>query len=112
MIYHKDIFMPAQVLRLCPCGVIQLKYSNHAILASCSDRYGNLPILSSLNTDDADIIEVEFAGHKIHKILYRIGFGELDICLAVMYDGTVKTVWANHSSDHHSTLDHSKYQRF
>lgn len=112
-LYHADIFLPPN-LKL-PNGAFQVRYTDHAIQASRSDRYGNILLPAYISTKQAKVIEVEADGQKVFKIVYRQPLDkERDICLAVIPDRrcwVVKTVWINLNSDSHKTLQTSKYAR-
>lgn len=94
-------------------GVKRLKYSAHAQAAAREDRYGDLsPFLKPfLDFDYVEIVEVELdLEGQIAKRVVRVRItGELCLVLAVTVDGYVKTVWCNHASDKHTTLNRAKY---
>ena len=114
--YHRDVFIPANVREDFPLGVQSLIYTNHAKRASDTDRYGKLPILRSIRIFASDIIEAgtDDYGRLVH-ILVRTSLNRnLDICLAIKLEDNlfiVKTVWFNEQNDSHATLDTSKYER-
>jgi len=109
MLYHAEIGFPKVNLW---SGCLSLSYSIHALQAANSDRYGHMALPSTLDIAAAQIIEIEVESSKVVKTLYRISYSDrLDICLAVLANGFVKTVWFNEKTDKHFTLDVSKYAR-
>lgn len=109
MRFHKDIYMPEYVSRFARRGILPLTYGHHAIKATRRHKGISVPVLPSIDTSKADVIEVEFIDGKYHKTLYRIAGIDVDIILAVMYNGIVKTTWVNEKNDQHSTLDRNMY---
>lgn len=105
-LYHRDVWMPFQI-----GYAAMLRYSNHARREATSDRYGHLNLPATINTQQAEVIEVEVVNGKFHKALFRMSHDtRRDICLVVLLEtGTVKTVWCNLRTDAHRTLDRSKY---
>lgn len=94
-------------------GVIDLNYSNHALQAANNDRYGNIDLPDSVDTNKAKLIELEVVNNRyLSKIVYRMEYdSEYDICIVIIPERWfVKTVWLNRKSDKHRTLDRSKYQ--
>jgi hypothetical protein len=108
--YHADLGIPASANT--NYGQMLLDYSQHALSAAQDDRYGNIINLPrSLDTSNAQVIEVETDGRKVTKVLYRIPYSdEFDLMLAVIPDRRfVKTVWLNRNDDKHETLQDWKY---
>ncbi len=110
-LYHIDVFMPRIKL---PRGIFPLRYTTHARTAAQTDRYGNIPLPSTLNTGLFKVIELETNARKdIIKVVYK---GILDskrdiaiVCVPDYDQMIVKTVWANEHEDNHATLDRTKY---
>lgn len=115
MLYHKDIGFPDSIKL--PIGRYKLKYSGHARLAAINDRNLNFHSLLKyheiLDTEVAEVIEIETRYGRLSKILYRLpltGSDSYDIILAVLpHCWVVKTVWLNHRYDRHKTLRKNKY---
>ena len=121
-VYHRDVYLPSEVRRLIPRGVIRPVYTEHAVRACITDRYGQVKHPETVDLADpaADIFEVELCRHElsgrayIGKLLVRIPYDELfDLTLVLAMrpggNGTVKTLWLNLRSDQHSTLRPGAY---
>lgn len=111
-LYHKDVFVPHNVIRRLPIGWFRLRYGIHAKRAA-NLRF--LPILSGLDTYKAEPIEFEVVNGQTRKIVFRTPINN-DLHLSLAIDVTcrpwfVKTVWHNLASDQHKTLDRSRYAR-
>jgi len=109
-LFHPDVFMPK--LRL-PNKEMPLRYGRHALEAAENDRYGNLTefLPPTVNPSECKVVEVEFTGLRMTKLVLRkvLGTG-LDLVLVMLpADGFVKTVWANETGDLHKTLNQAKY---
>lgn len=111
-LYHFKIYIPEN-LKTRYGTLSRLVYSNHAKQAALNDRYGKINCPISLNTDTAQVIEVEAEGNIVIKVVYRIPYSsQYDLCLAVIpRQSFVKTVWLNDKCDLHKTLDMSKYEK-
>jgi hypothetical protein len=130
MLYHSDIFLPRRITKLCPTGIIRLTYSDHAINASNTDRYGKINLPNILPITLCEIIEVESrevkreSGDftKIVKIVCRlpdltyprwVKTTEFDLCFVIVPVQKdiwhVKTVWINERNDTHKTLNPTPY---
>ena len=115
MLYHCEIGFPDSVKL--PVGRYKLKYSEHARIAAATDKHNPFANLLKyhevLDTEVAEVIEIEIRDGKLSKILYRLpltGSDSYDIILAVLpHCWVVKTVWLNHRYDKHRTLNRSKY---
>lgn len=113
MLYHKDVYLPRGVRRLIPNVPIRLVWSKHAI-DQLWYKYGlDYRIMPTTLILRNNPIEVEVENDRAIKVVVRIPSPKVgyDACLAIMVNGTVKTVWLNHNSDYHTTLDKSKYQK-
>ena len=109
-LYHVELGFPSDVVLM--SGILDLTYSKHAIRASYDDRYGMMTLPDVLDIKFAKIIEIEVENSKVVKSVYRSKYDKvLDIIIVVNYDGLVRTVWFNKSSDRHQTLDVSKYTK-
>lgn len=108
-LYHRDVFMPDRV-KTAPQMTLQLRMTRHAEDASHTDRYGYLAIPSSITFTGKDIVEAEYTGDRITKIVVRLKYNEMLSAIYVcLLDGTLKTVWFNTTEDDHKTLDRSRY---
>lgn len=67
----------------------------------------------TLDTNTAQVIEVEAENNQTIKVVYRIKyFPKEDLCLAVLVpSGQVKTIWLNHVDDKHYSLRTERYQK-
>jgi hypothetical protein len=111
MLYHTDVFIPDHLELRLPKGEFDLEYTDHAIRASVSDRYGRIVLPDSVNTYDAKVIEIEVIDESITKIVYRVDLDKWrDLVIVVIpYSWTVKTVWVNAKRDKHNTLNKERY---
>ncbi len=115
MLYHMDLGLPDSIKL--PVGRYKLKYSGHAKIAAANDKNGsfvsNLKYHEILDTEIAEVIEIETRDGRLVKILYRLpltGSDSYDIILAVLpHCWVVKTVWLNHKYDKHKTLNRKRY---
>lgn len=108
-LFNAGVFMPPLKF---PTKPLALKYGAHALDAAAGDRYGNLLGLlpTTLDWNDADVVEVEMTGPKLTKLVCRVpGDADLDVVLVVLPTGFVKTTWGNKVGDKHKTLDRTKY---
>lgn len=110
MLYHKDVFMPRLNL---PKGRFKLTYGNHAKRAAETDEYTTIILPAYLDTNWAEVIEVEVINGKPVKIVYRKPFDfDRDLIIVInTKDFFVKTVWINEANDKHNTLNTSRYVR-
>lgn len=109
-LFHKDVFMPTSAKA--PVFTGKLKYSQHAIGASLSDRFGTFELPKTFSPESAELIESEIAddGTTVIKQVWRQALDEKrDLVLVITHAGLVKTVWINLRSDKHRTLQVSKY---
>jgi len=108
-LFHKDVFLPKFPL---PQGKLALTYSNHAKQESESDKYGEVILPDTLDTEKAQVIEVELDNKGVAKIVYRLPMTDRrDISLAVIPGRSlfVKTIWLNPRNDNHRTLNRKRY---
>jgi hypothetical protein len=114
VLYHKEVRIPPE-LRTRAAFKGTLKYGRHATQEASLDRYGNIALPSSFDSDSADLIEVEWDKLKrqVTKCVWRQALDpDRDLVLVVIPDtGFVKTVWINLKTDKHRTLDRSKYTK-
>lgn len=106
-VFHKDVFMPDAVylnaaMALCRLGG-RYRLSRHAT-ERMTLKGVTLPDI--LPVAQLEIIEVTAGA----KMLLRFPFGGKDVVIGLTNDGLVTTVYNNDSTDHHSTLDSSKYE--
>lgn len=111
-LFTPDVYLPASLPL--PSGVFNLDYGNHAKYKQKKDKFGPLVLPQILDTNKAQIVEVELIGKKITKVVYRMPMDKYrDICLAVIPRNNnlmfVKTVWSNPWNDKHSTLKTERY---
>lgn len=110
LLYHFQVGIPKELKTR--FGVLQLRYTQHALSAANSDRYGAMQLPHTLDTESAKVIEVEadIFGNVV-KVLYRVPHcANFNLILAVIpAEGFVKTVWLNQKNDCHKTLDRAKY---
>lgn len=110
-LYHKDVYLPDTVRPR--WGLVELAYGPHSRKAAATDRYGAIALPAFLDTDRAELIEVEtnLIGQPV-KALYRTRYSwQYDLCIVVNFDGFVRTVWLNEVNDFHYTLRDNKYAR-
>lgn len=111
-LYHKQLGFPKSVKLT--GGLFRLIWSNHAIRAAQSDKYGEIVKVTHISFCPTKVFEIEVcAKGNILKMAYRSHHCEkYDICYVLVPSGNqmlVKTVWLNQKKDNHSTLDSSKY---
>ena len=110
LLYHKDIFMPAEMSR--PIHEGPLHYGRHALQEAMSDRYGRVPLPTTFCPQTSVLIESEYDRERkeVVKQVWRIPVnGKRDAVLVIAAGGFVKTVWINMRNDNHKTLDKSRY---
>lgn len=119
-LYHILLGIPPRIRT--KWGKLRLEYGSHAIKESLSDRYGKIALPDELDTDSAQVIEVEDDRLGFtKKVVYRVPHDDkndlvivirpvVDIVLNIR-TGFVKTVWLNRRDDNHKTLDEDKYDR-
>ena len=112
-LYHKDVYLPDEVLNQIEKCRHFLTWSRHASKARFDDRYGTVPQLGSVALNRVEFIEVQTNHDKVCKFVVRVPLDERDIVMVLMpthpYELLVKTVWFNKKDDTHNTLDRSKY---
>lgn len=108
-LYHAEICLPKGFVA--PTHVIRPVYSQHAIRAARSDRYGLMELPATISLRCAQVIEVGVLSGRVSKILFRLQYDDtLDMCIVVIPGRWfVKTVWFNERTDSHATLDRSRY---
>ena len=110
-LYHTEIGFPSNVEL--PKGIFNLTYSNHAKRASSNDRYGQMTLPTTLDTEEAKLIEIEVENNEVIKSVHRTKYDDiLDLIIVLIPQKSfVKTVWFIRSDDTHSTLQHWRYRR-
>ena len=110
-LYHTEIGFPSNVEL--PKGIFNLTYSNHAKRASSNDRYGQMTLPTTLDTEEAKLIEIEVENNEVIKSVHRTKYDDiLDLIIVLIPQKSfVKTVWFNRSDYKHSTLQHWRYRR-
>lgn len=106
--YHKELGFPKWFTK--PEGIKDLRYTNHAVRASQTDRYGRIQLPARLDTR-CDLIEVGVEDGKVAKLVYRGRYDKQYDLVIVVIPGEwiVKTVWLNDRADEHKTLQTWKY---
>ena len=98
---------------------LNLRWSAHA-RAEAVSLVTNLDISPAtfgfrgfIPTQGWEIVELEATDGKVTKVVARrpIRDTKWSLVLVIQADGTVKTCWANLTSDTHRTLDQSKYAK-
>ena len=118
-LYHKDVFMPRRIKGMVPTGIKQLTYTRHARQACSDDRYGVIPVISTLdlNISLVDIVEVEVLHKQVNKIVVRVMIRpNLHAVLVLLpcenkQQMVVKTCWINTADDKHETLRRNMYEQ-
>ena len=110
-LYHTEIGFPSNIEL--PKGIFNLTYSNHAKRASSDDRYGHMSLPTTLDIEEAKLIEIEIDNDEVIKGVYRTRYDDtLDLIIVLIPQKSfVKTVWFNRSDDKHSTLQHWRYSK-
>ena len=110
-LYHTEIGFPSNIEL--PKGIFNLTYSNHAKRASSNDRYGQMSLPTTLDIEEAQLIEIEVENNEVIKGVYRTKYDDtLDLIIVLIPQKSfVKTVWFNRSDDTHSTLQHWRYSK-
>lgn len=114
-LYHRFLGLPPEAAKLW-VGQLNLYYSAHAQKAATEDRYGKVPLFSSVLFEEGDVIEVEVKDGRVIKAVLRVPYDDhRDLVFAILRpDGVaayVKTVWFNLASDAHKTLRRELYRR-
>ncbi len=135
-LFHRDIGIPARLVDLWDCRAWKLTYSQHALQAVLTDRYG-LPkkMPKEIVFARSHVFEVEevatevrdckVVASKVSRVCIRISSDEcdfvgpipnMDLCLCLVQgnrpgERIVTTCWFNERNDTHATLDASKYSR-
>jgi antitoxin component of MazEF toxin-antitoxin module len=110
MLFHRDVGFPKNVQMM--TGVLNLRYSQHALRAAREDRYGIMELPETLDVTNGKPVEIEVEDGRVVKSVYRASYDdEIDMVIVVQPDGFVKTVWFNMKTDKHKTLDRSKYTK-
>lgn len=92
------------------------QYTKHALRACLDDRYGLIKPGARLRFTKQEIVELELTAGEVTKIVVRQKLDERRDIIYVLLSPqcgamTVKTVWSNLRTDHHTTLKESLYQR-
>ncbi|MCC5610593.1 hypothetical protein LC612_28540 [Nostoc sp. CHAB 5834] len=110
LLYHSDIHMPAAYRQ--PIYEGKLRYKEHAIIASKTDRYGSFILPDAFIAKNAVLIETEVDGVRLRAIkqVWRQRLdASRDLVLVINWDGSVRTVWLNLKTDEHRTLNRARY---
>lgn len=110
-LYHYKLGIPSYLkLRF---GVIRLRYGQHS-MDKAYERAGKIfKVPTLLDTDKAQVIEVEETNRITTKVVYRVPFDSReDLCIVVIpQTNQVKTVWLNCVDDKHYTLNERPYTK-
>lgn len=111
-LYHADIRLPDWYVA--PTERVTLKWSDHALKAARSDRYGDIPQFDNIPLFAFETIEIETCEDYVTKYVMRGHWtADLDVVFVLIPMGKrpwlVKTVWINKRNDSHGTLDRSRY---
>lgn len=112
LMFHKDVFIPdfAKVPMHDGCP---LRVSKHAAdRAAKGGGYDEIPLPPVFIAKNATLIEVELnpVTGAVEKQVWRQKLNdEYDLCFPLLSDGTVPTVWLNHRTDTHKTLNKGKF---
>lgn len=114
MLFHREVFWPANQLTRWQGKQINFSFSRHALLACLNDRYGGIIPPKSIVFDANKAFELEINGGRVEKIVVRLGYNAThDISISFIPDGDgaglVKTVWLNDKGDGHGTLNRKLY---
>lgn len=108
MLYHRDIYLPPELVKQFDGRKFILDLTRHAIQAAAHDRYGAITIPRVVSVVGTEIVEAEIELDKVRKIVLRQSYDETrDLILVLVPDGMrarVKTVWLNLKADTHKTL--------
>lgn len=111
LLFHKDVFLPEFSKK--PVYAGPLHYSQHARnVAQEGGGHGAIELPATLNSKEAVLVEVELDNRtgSVQKQVWRQPLNEeWDLCFPLIPGGVVKTVWLNHRTDTHKTLDKTKF---
>lgn len=112
--YHKDVGFPDELEF--PRGLkaeVDLHYGSHAREQAIVEKYGLLRLPYRIDLRKVEIFEVATrrGSNVISKVCVRMSHDQEKDIIIVFFvpDGFVKTVWANLKTDHHRTLNRSRY---
>lgn len=113
MLFHKDVYMPAEYKLKLNFTNMPITYSKHAIIASQTDKYGHVKLSPEISFKSANVIELETNDlGGVIKLVVRLSYDDrLDIIYVIARGGMVKTVWLNKKSDQHGTLNVNLYKK-
>lgn len=108
--YHYQVGFPTNLRK--PTGKVLLEYTQHALEAANTDRYGAFGVPIELDYDQATLIEAEADRFgNVEKGVYRVRYNaRFDLVLVVIIaTRRVKTVWLNERADRHHSLRRELY---
>jgi len=118
--YHKAFGLPQLAVNLFG-QTLYLTYSEHALKAAATDRFGELPLFDEVGFIASDVFEAVYEDDNIVQAACRIPYTDtLDLVYVLCpplpaLDGRrvclVKTMWANKATDTHKTLNRMAYER-
>lgn len=111
-VYHKDVGFPAGTAW--PTGTFPLRYKTHAKDQAKDKQVGFLP--TSLNMNNCQVVEAQVEnGRKVNLMVVRRSLDmERDLVMVVVTERPVWeviTVYPNLRTDHHPTLNVSRYDK-
>ena len=116
MLYNVATGIPKYVKGSVPTGIKEIKYSRHAE-NRFYDKNGHIQPPQFLNFAECALVEVTMIGNVVDKVVLRKGYNETHDLVAVVIPTShkkvwfAKTVWLNHKTDNHSTLDKSRFNK-
>jgi len=119
-LYNRAVYWPDVVERAinevtAEAQLHRCYYGDHAKAEAQQDRFGRIVLPLHLPVVSEDIFEAELTGGgRLHKFLTRIPLDQSrDIVMVLVPRGPghlfCKTVWINHTYDHHQTLKREHY---
>lgn len=110
--YHKDIFMPSDLISGLLNKRLKLVYTSHARNECINDKYGIIYPLKEVLLTKENIVEIYVDNNKVFKVLMRQKQDNyLDKCLIININSfEVITNWLCKSEDTHKTLNKTKYE--
>ena len=111
LLFHKDVFIPPHAQR--PLHEGPLRYGTHATnVASGGGGHQAIELPAEFQAKGAILVEAELnpTTGAVEKQVWRQRLDdEWDLCFPMLPGGFVKTVWLNHRTDTHKTLNKAKF---
>lgn len=111
LLFHKDVYIPdhAKV----PLHEGALRYGHHAThVAAGGGGHAEITLPLEFSAKNAVLVEVELNSRTgaVEKQVWRQNLcSEWDLCFPMIAGGFIKTVWLNHKTDTHKTLNKGKF---